>query len=225
MIDEAAGQQAALAEAVVAVFATQRVGFGAEVEGFQFLALHHLERVVIHVGVGADVFDVVGLGKLAVELLGGVEAAVEALLGEPLVSFDVIDAAFGIIDHERGETAFEETRTGMAAVIADHDAAGQRGIASILKLLQPRAHAGVADAAALGVASVLVVSALLVSALRGCHAADDGQLIHLTGEQRDVIGDADAIDVGVDDLREAHDVRFVRLRVKGVEMAHAAIHV
>jgi hypothetical protein len=78
MLNETAGKQAALAEAVVAIFGAQRVGFGAEIEGLQFLALHHLERIVIHVGVGADVFDVVGLGKLAVELLGGVEAAVES---------------------------------------------------------------------------------------------------------------------------------------------------
>jgi hypothetical protein len=61
MLDETAGEQAALAEAVVAIFVAQFAsGFGGEVEGFQFLALHHLERIVIHVGVGADVFDVVG---------------------------------------------------------------------------------------------------------------------------------------------------------------------
>lgn len=70
MFHQAAGEQAALAETVGAVFVAQGLGLRAEVKGGELFALHHLEGVVVHVGVGAHVFDVVGLGKLAVELLG-----------------------------------------------------------------------------------------------------------------------------------------------------------
>ena len=149
--------------------------FLAQVEGLEFLALHHVHRVVIHVGVGAHVLDVVLLGEAGVELAwpwrGGCRSVPRRLVLEPLVHLAVGHAVIGIVDHERGELGLEEARAGMAAVVADHHAAGQAGIATVLELLQPRAHGGVADAGAQRVAGVHEVLALLVRALGGVHAS------------------------------------------------------
>ena len=113
----------------------------------------------------------------------------------------------------------------MTAIIANHHATRQRGIATALELLQPRAHRWVLDAAALRVAGVLEVVALLVGTLVRIHATQDRHLVGLTSEQWDVFGKANAIDASVDRLGRAHDLGVVRLRIKGVQVAHAALHI
>ncbi len=57
------------------------------------------------------------------------------------------------------------------------------------------------DRPAPGVGRVHEVVALLVGPLGGVHRADDGQLVGVGGEGGQVLGVADAIDVGVDGLR------------------------
>lgn len=81
------------------------------------------------------------------------------------------------------------------------------------------------DRAALAIAGVHGVRTLLVRALDGGHRINDSDFIHDLRRFREVVTDLDAIGSGVDHGGGAHHVFFLRLRIEGIEMAHAAGHV
>jgi hypothetical protein len=69
-----------------------------------------------------------------------------------------------------------------------------------------------------------VVRLLMRGGVRG-HRVDDGGVVHLFGDAREILADTHAIGTGLDGLHRTGDLFVIGLRVPGVEMALAAGHV
>ncbi len=217
-LDEATGEEAALAEGFAAVGGAQFAGFLGEVEGLEVLGLHHGDGVVIHVGVGLHVAVREGGAELLVEFVGKLHAGLELVLGETLAGSTFLRPFSGLLTKSGAVRGREETGTGMAAVVADEDEVRQGAVAAALEHIEPGAHRGMADGAAQLVAGVHDVVALLVRALGGGERVDDRGVVHLLRRERQVFGDADAVGAGLDGLGRAGGLDAF-LRIPGVHVA------
>ncbi len=224
VLDEATGEEAALAEVGVAVFGLEVGGFGVEVESGEVGAFHDFDGVFVDVGVGTDGALVVGFFEVGVEFGGEVEAVVEVAFGESGGTGAVLQAGAGVVEDEGLEGGLEEAAAGVFAIARDDDGAGEVGVAFALEFLEPGAHGGVAGGAAHGVAGVLEVVALFVSPLGAGHAIDDDAVVHVFGDGGEAITELDAVGTGGDAFGVAHGVG-TGADAEGVEVGHAAGHV
>ena len=99
------------------------------------------------------------------------------------MSYYVGQAVSGLGEMKWFEFGVEEACIGSGCVVAAADAniSGQGGVGLTRHAVEPCAEAGVLNGAALDVASMHVVGALFMSALRGVHGSNDGDLVHATG--------------------------------------------
>ena len=162
VFDEAACQQATLAEAVLAIGLADLIGFLGQVEGAEILAAHQAHGIVIHVGISFHAAGVVFVLELRVQALRELTAEGEAFLGHALLRAHVLQAGLGIVHHQGAVSLGEETRAGMAAVIAHVHIGRQGGIARALEQAEPGTHARMGDGAAQAEAGVHEVVGLLM---------------------------------------------------------------
>ena len=162
-------------------------------------------------------------------MVGGEVALQRAPQAEAHVEARRVDAAgvaevarrLGRIQHrERRVRRVEEA--GVLAGTADGDVAGQR--ARVARERDDRAERRVVDAALRRVAGVHQVARAIVVAFLAGQRADQRHALHLLRQARQVLGDADAPDVGLDRL-ERPAGRAARLGIEGVELARPALHV
>ncbi len=217
-LNEAAGEDAALAEFVAAVGVTQRIRLFGEAEGFEIISTHECEGLIIELGVGFDV----AVGKLAteagVDLIEEGEAFLEDVLRD--VCLGVLNAYIRIMDGKRAEGGGEEAVAVFGTAI-DADAGGQRLVAGAVEVLGPSAHVGVLDGAALLITGAdEVLAGSMDSGLRG-HGTDDGDLVTDLGEFRHGAAELKAA-LGCDGIGWAFSVAM--LGVERVDVAHATDH-
>ena len=224
MLDETSGEKAALAEGIVAVAFAGHLVFATEVESPEIPALHDADGIVIHLGVGPHLLDVVALVELGVELTSEAEALVELLLLHA-AEFRILQSTERVVDRERLVFGLEEPSPAVdAAVGTDVDGSRKVRIKPPFELERPGTDSGVADRGALLVAGVHQVIPLIVGTSGRGQRSHDRELVGLGGEARKQRRNLDVVDGGVDRLRLAL-VLVPRLGVKGIEVRHAPVHV
>ena len=110
------------------------------------------------------------------------------------------------------------------AAAADRHEVGQIELARRDFAGDDGADAREAHAADREIAGLHEVGGALVFAFAVVHGADQGDAAHFAGHIRPAVGDADAIDRGVDRLRWSA-VGMAGLRIEGFELARPAVHV
>ena len=216
VLDEPARQEATLTETRCAVTRLGFGGFGGEVEGLEFRALHELEGGVVEFIVGLDVL-VGGLGAEA-----GVEFS-EQLRTLGLDRFireglDVLQPVGGRLDRQRRERS-REPAVAVVGRTADADRRRQSLAGAAQEVLGPRPEGRVLERAALLEASAHEVGGGSMHADLGGHAADDGDLV---GDLHGLGQEGRQLIPGLGRDGRGGPLVGAGLRVEGVDVRHAA---
>ena len=123
----------------------------------------------------------------------------------------------------RPEEAGTVGRRAEEAVRRDADEVRQLGAGLLQFLGDERAERRILDRAAGQVAGAHLVGGPAVVGFLGAHRADEGHVVHVPGDLRQVLADLDAGDGG-GDLLEGAAVVVAGLEVEGVHLAGAAVH-
>ena len=236
-LDQAAGQEAALAELVAAVAVAQRRGLLFEIERLRRLRTHQTHGpvvgglVAVRAQAGAAGHEV-ALQRLQQADAGFVLFAadarrqVEVLHGQRRLG-RVGDGQAVVADDERGvlraEEAGAERLWAEEALRSDADEVRQVVLVAAQLLGDERAQRRVLDRPLRQVAGAHQEGGPAVVAFLGGHRADDRHAIAELGDLRQVLADLHAGDVGGDFL-ELAAVGVAGLEVKGVHLRGAAAH-
>ena len=232
-LHQPARHQAGLPEGVAAVALPQVVLFLREVEDLARVAQDQLVGLALGVGGGGELR--VGRERVGQRVEAGEVFAPRLLplVGDALRhhAFDGEARLAGVAAGGEGLVArAEEAGFGEAALrLGEHDVGRNQPLVAGVVALEERdhrAHARVDVAPAGGEAGLHHVGGRLMRVHAVRHAADDGVLVRLLGEQREQFADADAAHVGLDGVveRAGEVVAGFGLGVEGIDVAGAAPH-
>lgn len=224
VLDESAGEEAALSERMAAVLVSEGGTFFGEVEGGEVFALHDADGFVEE---GAEVLGI-GRGVFAMEALvdgiGEAETSFEIFFADGGMSGGSFQSFFGICDDGGGKFGTHPTCSDHVGGAVDGDVSGEGGVLGTFQSVDPTADGGVDDGSELLVSFMEDVAGLVVVSLLRLHGVDRADFPHDLGGSGEVAGDLESVGGGGDSLDGALDI-LAGFEVEGVEVAHAAGHV